>query len=312
MTSHRDASEPGKTVSAETARARLHELGSNVNSLQASLLIVKRQCRQSAWQQRLLRCLLLYFGAARFVRRATTSVFDWRSAGILIGATVIGGITCAATMSWLGSLFGLVLGAGALACLMYLPHDSVVAEKTPRLRERVSELDLQRNQYSRKLAGLTAELHAAAETERQYRESQQYRRHRLASRNWKAMRGGDLEQFLDEVFSELQYSVERTGHAGDQGVDLVLLKDGHRIAVQVKGYVDSVPNTAIQEAFTGMAYYKCEACAVITNSRFTSGGKNIASSVRCALIDEDSLPKLIMGQIDLWDEILAARTQPQP
>jgi HJR/Mrr/RecB family endonuclease len=123
------------------------------------------------------------------------------------------------------------------------------------------------------------------------------------------MRGGDLEQFLAEVFLELRYSPERTGHAGDQGVDLVLSKDGHRIAVQVKGYVDSVPNTAIQEAFTGMAFYKCDACAVITNSRFTSGGKNIAKSVGCALIGEDELPRLIMGQIDLWQEILAVRTQ---
>ena len=97
------------------------------------------------------------------------------------------------------------------------------------------------------------------------------------------MRGGDLEQFLEEVFSELRYSVERTGRAGDQGVDLVLLKDGHRIAVQVKGYVDSVPNTAIQEAFTGMAFYKCDGCAVITNSRFTSGGKNSRKECRMCL-----------------------------
>jgi hypothetical protein len=79
--------------------------------------------------------------------------------------------------------------------------------------------------------------------------------------------------------------------------------------VQVKGYVDSVPNTAIQEAFTGKAFYKCDACAVITNSRFTSGGKNIASSVGCALIDENTLPMLIRGQIDLWQE--TAKMQPE-
>jgi HJR/Mrr/RecB family endonuclease len=50
-----------------------------------------------------------------------------------------------------------------------------------------------------------------------------------------------------EVFTELQYLVERTGKAGDQGVDLLLRRDVRRIAVQVKGYVDSVSNTAIQE-----------------------------------------------------------------
>ena len=126
------------------------------------------------------------------------------------------------------------------------------------------------------------------------------------------MRGGELEQFLEKAFSELQYLVERTGRAGDQGVDLIVCKDGHRIAVQVKGYVDSVPNTAIQEAFTGMAYYGCHACAVVTNSRFTSGGKNIAGSVGCALIDENSLPMLILGELDLWQETLAAKARHQP
>jgi HJR/Mrr/RecB family endonuclease len=202
---------------------------------------------------------------------------------------------------------------------MYIPDTRAAAEKAPILRGRIEELNSQRNQLSGQLTALTAEISATAERQRQWsdylkevQQSQQYRLSRLATANWKAMRGGDLEQFLEEVFSELRYSVERTGQAGDQGVDLVLLKDGHRIAVQVKGYVDSVPNTAIQEAFTGMAFYRCEACAVITNSRFTTGGKNIARTVGGALIDENKLPRLIMGQTDLWQEILTARAQPQP
>jgi len=313
-----DASRPEKNVSAETARAHLQELVSEGNRLQESLLIVKRQCRQCVWQQRLVRCLLMYLGTACFLRRITTSVLGWHWAGVLIGATVIGGITCMATVSWRGGLLGLALGAGVFACLMYIPHDPMVAEQTPRLRERIAELDSHRNELSRQLAGLTTEFSVASERQRQWsdylnkvRELQQYRLNQLALRNWKAMRGGDLEQFLAEVFSELRYSVERTGQAGDQGVDLILLKGGHRIAVQVKGYVDSVPNTAIQEAFTGMVYYKCEACAVITNSRFTSGGRNIAGGVGCALIDEDKLPTLIMGHLDLWQETLAARTEPR-
>jgi HJR/Mrr/RecB family endonuclease len=146
----------------------------------------------------------------------------------------------------------------------------------------------------------------------QYRQSHLYRLRKLAARNWKAMRGGELEAFLEAVFSELQYSVERIGGAGDQGVDLIVSKAGRRIAVQVKGYVDSVPNTAIQEAYTGMAVHKCDACAVVTNSRFTTGGKYAAASVGCALIDENTLPKLITGQIDLWQETLAARTRNRP
>jgi restriction system protein len=157
------------------------------------------------------------------------------------------------------------------------------------------------------MAVATENRRQVAERLGQYRKSQQYRLQKLAARNWKAMRGGDLEAFLGEVFSELRYSVERTGRAGDQGMDLIVKRDGHRVAVQVKGYVDSVPNTAIQEAFTGMHNYKCDGCAVITNSRFTSGGKNIAANVGCALIDENALPMRIKGQIDLWQAFLTAK-----
>jgi restriction system protein len=184
------------------------------------------------------------------------------------------------------------------------------------LRTTLADLTRRRNEERDALSQIERNMAAAIENQRQltdqlaeYRQSRLYRLGQLAAENWKAMRGGELEAFLERVFAELQYSVERTGQAGDQGVDLIVAKDGHRIAVQVKGYVDSVPNTAIQEAFTGMAFYRCDACAVITNSRFTSGGRSIAGSVGCALIDEYRLPALIMGQIDLWEEALAARAR---
>ena len=129
MASAQDARQAGKTVSVEAARERLQELVSNSNRLQESLLIAKRQRRQCGWQQRRLRCALLYLGAAPFLRRITTSVLGWRWAGILIGATVTGGIACVATLSWTGGLLGLVVGAGVFASLMYIPRDPVVAEK---------------------------------------------------------------------------------------------------------------------------------------------------------------------------------------
>jgi hypothetical protein len=58
-----------------------------------------------------------------------------------------------------------------------------------------------------------------------------------------------------------------------------------------------------------MTIHRCDGCAVVTNSRFTIGGKAAAAGVGCALIDENSLPMLIRGEIDLWNEILAARQQ---
>ncbi len=53
---------------------------------------------------------------------------------------------------------------------------------------------------------------------------------------WQGMTGVDFEDFLASVFQYLGYTVEPTKATGDQGVDLLLSKNGRRVAVQVKGY----------------------------------------------------------------------------
>ena len=55
----------------------------------------------------------------------------------------------------------------------------------------------------------------------------------------------------------------------------------------------------IQEAFAGMAHYKCHACAVITNSRFTSSAVALAKSTNCRLIDEECFRDFVMGRIEI-------------
>ncbi len=110
---------------------------------------------------------------------------------------------------------------------------------------------------------------------------------------------------------ELGYKVEATKVTGDQGADLILSKADLRIAVQVKGYFSSVANSAVQEAFAGMAYYKCHFCAVVTNSRFTPAAKDVARNIGCALIDEDTLPEVILGRTDFSGLVKAAKSHAQ-
>jgi restriction system protein len=145
-----------------------------------------------------------------------------------------------------------------------------------------------------RLAALQGEIRNA-----ELNNSVQLRREQLVQVNWKAMRGPQLEAFLAVVFTELGYAVEMIGAAGDQGVDLIATRDDLRIAIQSKGYVDSVSNAAVQEVYAGMTYHRCDACAVITNSRFTSGAAELARRTNCMLVDENRLPSLIRGEIDL-------------
>lgn len=123
------------------------------------------------------------------------------------------------------------------------------------------------------------------------------RQYQLAATDWASLRGVAFENFLAEVFRALGYEVELTKASGDQGVDLLLTGKGRRVAVQAKGYSNSVGNDAVQAVFAGKRFYGCHDCVVITNSTFTNSARELATKVSCRLIDSTAIPALIAGDI---------------
>ena len=119
----------------------------------------------------------------------------------------------------------------------------------------------------------------------------------LIHSDWRALRSVDLEQFLQRVFEMLGYHVQTTKVTGDQGADLIVTGKGLKIAIQVKGYFDSVGNGAVQAVVAAMPFYQCTSCAVITNSRFTRGAIQLANANGCRVIDGNQIPDLIEGRI---------------
>jgi hypothetical protein len=127
----------------------------------------------------------------------------------------------------------------------------------------------------------------------------QSRQYRLLHQDWRSLRGVDFETFLRQVFEVLGYSVRMTKATGDQGIDLLLTGKGKKIGVQAKGATGSVGNSAVQQANTGSQFYRCDCCAVVTNSYFSRHAKELARAVACRLISGADIPPLIMGKIDL-------------
>lgn len=301
-------------------QSQVDELASQNRQLNETIAGTENRYRKCRTRERGIKAQVMYLLAARACRRVTDSYFGWRPGGLLILAAAFGAAFFVASLSWKFGLLGFALGTIASLLLLYLPSDERAvggAEKLPaqlaalqaKNREAVDCLHRLREEQS-----LTSErLHRWEELlrQRQYRESQEYRRQQLLKRDWKSLRSVPFENFLEEVFQELGYVVETTNVTGDQGGDLIVVKDGHRIAIQVKGYLHSVSNSAVQEAHTAKDYYKCEACAVITNSLFTPAAKDVANRVKCILVDEETLPPLIMGAIDLWQLYSSLMTQPQ-
>lgn len=70
-----------------------------------------------------------------------------------------------------------------------------------------------------------------------------------------------------------------TKASGDQGVDIIAEYDNEKYAIQCKCYSKPVGNKAVQEVFSGMAYYKCDRSIVLTNSTFTKSATELAKRI---------------------------------
>lgn len=108
------------------------------------------------------------------------------------------------------------------------------------------------------------------------------------------MDGHAFEYWCANLLRNLGYqNVDVTPGSGDQGVDIVAVKDGVRYAFQCKRYSSSVGNTPVQEVYAGMEMYGCSVGVVITNQHFTSGAIELANKVGVHLWDRDTLISLI-------------------
>lgn len=119
----------------------------------------------------------------------------------------------------------------------------------------------------------------------------------LLDERWKELRGIDFEKYVARVFQHLGYETEETPKSGDQGVDLVVIYGTKRIAIQIKGYYNSVDNSAVQEVVAGMRFYRCSQSCVVTNSRFTKSALDLAAANHCLCVGEMNFEDFIFGRV---------------
>ena len=241
------------------------------------------------------------------IRRPAASFDLWPLGLILVGAVFAGSVAFvfwkivggSSGIAFVASMIVAGVAASTLAWILFVPSSS---ELNGLIEQTASQLRTARdagNRLQSELADVRRLLRTDMQSLDAIRQSLEFQRETLLQENWKAMRGPEWEDFLVRVFRLLGATVEPTGTSGDQGVDLIATMGPRRYAIQAKGYVSSVGNGAVQEAVAGMAHYRCNACAVITNSRFTTGAVELAESNRCRLIGEDDVPALVLGKLAL-------------
>ncbi|NOT11982.1 MAG: restriction endonuclease [Methylococcaceae bacterium] len=110
----------------------------------------------------------------------------------------------------------------------------------------------------------------------------------------KKLCGTEFEDYLAKLFKTQGYLAEKTPITGDYGADLILHKDQQRIAIQAKCYTGSVGVAAVQEALSGMAYYRCQSAWVVTTGNYTANAVELARQSNVRLIGSKELGKLIL------------------
>lgn len=115
----------------------------------------------------------------------------------------------------------------------------------------------------------------------------------LSQINFDLLNGIDFELFVGNVLQKLGFIVTQTKGSGDQGVDLIALKNDKKYAIQTKRYSSNVSNTAIQEAIAGKDYYAADYAWVITNSDYTKSAREIAQATKTLLWNGNKLKEML-------------------
>lgn len=111
------------------------------------------------------------------------------------------------------------------------------------------------------------------------------------------MTGNEFEERLAILFRNLGYNVERTGRVGDYGVDLVIVKNGRRTAVQAKCYkTGKVHPDAVQQVYAGKNKYYCTDAMVVCNRNFTTEAWRLAKSDNVKLWSRNYLVKVLLTE----------------
>ncbi|MBR3059218.1 MAG: restriction endonuclease [Oscillospiraceae bacterium] len=131
------------------------------------------------------------------------------------------------------------------------------------------------------------------------------------------MEGHSFEHWCADLLKWHRYSEIRvTKGSGDQGVDILAIKDGQKYAIQCKRYESKLSNKPIQEIIAGKSFYDCDCAVVMTNSYFTDGAVALADKTGVKLWDRDTIASMLSdyqnseyssaidsAQHELFDEI---------
>ena len=129
------------------------------------------------------------------------------------------------------------------------------------------------------------------EAERPQREAAKARRRKLRE-HWMSLSGDEFERELGTLYRQLGYRVESTPSSGDQGVDLILRKNGKTTVVQCKSHQSPVGPAIVRELFGSLVAFRADNAILACTGGFTRGVKQFVRGKPIDLISASDLATL--------------------
>ncbi len=113
-----------------------------------------------------------------------------------------------------------------------------------------------------------------------------------AERPTEQMSGTDFEDHVARIARRAGVPVIMTPLTGDWGVDLIVGRRPHRLAIQCKRQSRPVGAGAVQEVVAGAPMQDCAQTMVVTNHDFTPAARKLAELHGCVLVGGAELTRL--------------------
>lgn len=110
------------------------------------------------------------------------------------------------------------------------------------------------------------------------------------------MTGSEFEHFISKLFQIWGYKTNITKKTGDQGIDVIAIKNGVKIGIQTKCYANAVSNKAVQEVAAGIKHHQLDKGMLITNNRLTQSAISLAESNEIVVWDRALLQEKLNEQ----------------
>ena len=183
--------------------------------------------------------------------------------------------------------------------------------------EREAERQRQEAERARQAAAEREAREAQHEAERQRWETERAKQAALRAEQrkrqqyWESLGGIEFERELGKLFGALGYSVKLTPAAGDQGVDLILRKNGQTTVVQCKAHKRPASPAMVRELYGSMYAFGADSAILACTGGFSGGVRDFAQGRPIQLISAQEIARMAtdgrIGTMGSQQELIPVR-----